>query len=263
MGAADFLKYLPEAWSHALASSELAPITTGMSSAEVYRVHERDTPERFLKFARGDAAAALGREIECTKWLYSHSIRVPLVLMSFASADVAAAILSLLPGAQLTESGCAPVAAVRAIARGLRRLHDLPVTDCPFDESTQVRLLRAREVIERGLVDGCEFDSRNRALSPHALYARVAAAVPAPEDTVVVHGDATLDNILIDSLGEVGFIDCGRCGRGDRYVDLAIVTEQIEADLGQDLVREFLSCYGELQWDAAKAAFFRDLYEFF
>jgi aminoglycoside 3'-phosphotransferase II len=263
VGAADILRCLPRAWVNALGSGELVPVATGMSGADVYRIRARGAPDRFLKVVRGESAAALSREIERTTWLGARSIRVPSILMSFVGVDLAAAIMSRVPGAPLAASGCAPLAGVRAIARELRRLHRLPAADCPFDESTHTRLLRATEAIERGLVDSRDFDARNRMLPPHELYGRLAAAVPEPEDLVVVHGDATLDNILMDSLGQVGFIDCGHCGRGDRYVDLAIVTEQIEAEFGWDSIRIFLDAYGDMEWDEAKARFFRDLYEFF
>jgi len=50
---------------------------------------------------------------------------------------------------------------------------------------------------------------------------------PAGEDLVLVHGDATFDNILIDADQNIGFIDCGHAGRGDRHLDLAAITEAI------------------------------------
>jgi len=95
------------------------------------------------------------------------------------------------------------------------------------------------------------------------IHERLAASVPAREDIVVVHGDATFDNILIDAAGAVGFLDCGRAGRGDRYFDLALLAAEIEEHFGGDGVGVFLDAYGLSRWDDCKAAFFRDLYELF
>jgi aminoglycoside 3'-phosphotransferase II len=80
---------------------------------------------------------------------------------------------------------------------------------------------------------------------------------------VVTHGDATFDNILIDANGRVGFIDCGRAGRADRYVDLSLLALQIDEHLGARWISQFREAYGIARRDHCKAAFFDDLYELF
>ena len=144
--------------------------------------------------------------------------------------------MTALPGAH-PEQLRQPVAAiVEHLAHGLRALHSIAVTDCPFDETTPVRLARAEQMIARGEIHNQHFDERNRRLSPLALYPRLVATMPQP-DLVVVHGDATFDNILIDATGHIGFIDCGHAGRGDRYLDLEAVTNDIaEAVCGAELI---------------------------
>jgi aminoglycoside 3'-phosphotransferase-2 len=83
------------------------------------------------------------------------------------------------------------------------------------------------------------------------------------EDLVLVHGDATFDNMLIAPDGSIGFIDCGHAGRGDRYLDLAAVTEAIADQFGPEWVETFGRAYGDIRLDAARLAFFSDLYELF
>ena len=80
---------------------------------------------------------------------------------------------------------------------------------------------------------------------------------------MLVHGDAMFDNLVMDAAGAVGFLDCGQAGRGDRYLDLALLTGEIEEYFGADGVRVFLAAYGLAQWDEEKATFFCDLYELF
>src|SRR5262249_53519021 len=99
--------------------------------------------------------------------------------------------------------------------------------------------------------------------TPDMLYRRLVAAAAATEDIVVTHGDATLENMLIDVDGELGFIDCGHAGRSDRYLDLALVEADLRADFGPEAAEAFKAAYGVRDWDDGKAAFFRDLYEFF
>jgi aminoglycoside phosphotransferase len=80
---------------------------------------------------------------------------------------------------------------------------------------------------------------------------------------VVVHGDATFDNLLIDDAENVGFIDCGHAGRGDRYLDLATMVADIDAYFGPDCIPLFARSYGHAAFDARKLEFFNDLYDLF
>jgi aminoglycoside phosphotransferase (APT) family kinase protein len=41
----------------------------------------------------------------------------------------------------------------------------------------------------------------------------------------VVHGDASLSNLIIGNDGSVAFIDCGHAGRADPSTDIALVIE--------------------------------------
>jgi aminoglycoside phosphotransferase len=93
------------------------------------------------------------------------------------------------------------------------------------------------------------------------LLARLIAQQPA-EDIAIVHGDATLSNLIVDAGGNVGFIDCGNAGRGDRYLDLGVLAAEINGHYGDDAAVQFMRRYGGA-WDANKARFYADLYEFF
>src|SRR5262249_5926233 len=160
------------------------------------------------KLASGPEAEPLRQEIARTEWLSSRHIRVPEILMKVRTDKVAAVLMTAVPGRHLAPEHLAPEhlahghlahgdlpAMVRAIGRGLARLHALPAADCPFDEMPRTRLQRAREAIDRNLIDASEFDDHNTGVTPAMLYQRLAGAVPALEDIVVVHGDATLENM--------------------------------------------------------------------
>ncbi len=78
-----------------------------------------------------------------------------------------------------------------------------------------------------------------------------------------MHGDATLENMLIGSDGELGFVDCSGAGRSDRYLDLTVVEMNLREEFGREAADGFKTAYGLRDWDDRKAAFFADLYELF
>jgi aminoglycoside phosphotransferase len=257
----DALHLLPPDWRTALAGCAVDQVR-GMGGAAVFRVSVPDGGCRYLKLACGSEAALLRQEIARTEWLATHHIRVPEFLMKACTDEVTAVLMTAVPGRHLTPGAGDLPAQVRAIGRGLARLHARPAADCPFDEMPRTRLVRARQAIDRNQVDASQFEDRNAGVTPEMLYRRLAVAVPAPEDVVVVHGDATLTNMLIGPDGELGFIDCANAGRSDRYLDLAVAEMDLRAGFGAEAALGFIAAYG-IHWDERKAAFFRDLYELF
>jgi aminoglycoside phosphotransferase len=61
----------------------------------------------------------------------------------------------------------------------------------------------------------------------------------------------------------IGFVDCGHCGKADRYLDLAIAAQEIAENFGGNEAQIFVKTYGEMTWDTKKARFFSNLYELF
>jgi aminoglycoside 3'-phosphotransferase-2 len=86
---------------------------------------------------------------------------------------------------------------------------------------------------------------------------------PGSEDIVVTHGDPCLPNVIFDNGSFSGFVDCGRCGRADRYQDLALAHRSIESNFGIRLAESFLRAYGLEPVDTMKLSYYRLLDEFF
>ncbi len=242
-------------------TERLEAVTTGMSGASVVRVMRDGVPDRFVKIADADAAAALRDEVTRTNWLAARNIQVPRILRTREESGHFAALMEAVPGRPADANALPVPQLVEALAGTLVTLHALPSGDCPFDETLSVRLARAAEAVDAGDIEIAEFDVRNRDVAPEMLLARLIAQQPA-EDIVVVHGDATLSNIMVDERGTAGFIDCGRAGRGDRYLDLGVLEADIAAHYGAEAAAHFARCYG-VAWNTAKALYYSDLYEFF
>jgi len=257
---------LPKSWQSDLAQQCIAPIQSGAGGALVYRVQGPSGPARFLKIAVGEHIDALSQEIDRTRWLRARGINVPMILRATVRPDVAATLMSSVDGQPVQDCSGSPTDIINAVAEGLANLHALPVHSCPYDETVGIRLARARAHIDHGRIDPREFDERNLGLSPRELLEHLLHTAPSlSEDIVVVHGDATFTNILADSAGGIGFVDCGHCGKADRYVDLALISAEIEYRFGAQYIGSFFTAYGLgcSSQDTLKMRFFSDLYELF
>jgi aminoglycoside phosphotransferase len=235
-----------------------------MSGAKTFRIVGTAEGDQYLKMGRKEAADLVRTEIERTEWLYRNGVPVATILKRFDHGIAAGMIMANLSGTpldQVEREDWAPI--VELIALAFARLHSLRAAECPFDESVGVRLSRARWEIERGGIDPKHFDARNSGRTPQQIYDRLRATIPVREDLVVVHGDATLSNLILQADGTIGFIDCGNAGRADRYVDLALVVPELVERFGARSKEIFLSAYGLAQWDERKAVFYSDLYELF
>lgn len=246
----------------ALSGVRLERVTSGMSGARVYRVVQPGRLVRYVKIGRDGAAAPLREEAARMVWLASQGITVPSILRISNQPGSYAILMHALPGTPADVSIMpAPRLAV-ALGKALAALHTLRPTDCPFDETLGVRLPRAATAVAAGEIDGADFEAHNRGIAPEVLLARLSAPQHT-EDIVVVHGDATLSNLMIDAEGNVGFIDCSNAGRGDRYLDLAMLAADIAEHHGVEAAASFTAAYGEQNWDAEKAKYYLDLYELF
>jgi kanamycin kinase len=125
-----------------------------------------------------------------------------------------------------------PETAVRALARSLRTLHDVPVRDLPED---------------------LRHDSWFHRPSP-------GTAAPTLEDPVLVHGDACAPNTLLDDRGEwCGTVDVGDLGIGDRWADLAVSTMSLGWNYGVGFESLLLEEYGVAP-DEERTAYYRALW---
>jgi aminoglycoside phosphotransferase len=155
---------------------------------------------------------------------------------------------------------------ITLLAGGLKMIHSLDVTGCPFDQGIDTLLETAHHNLLNSRVDENDFDVPRRGRTALGLYDELTATRPPQEDALVfVHGDYCLPNILIDPgrMTITGFIDWGSAGVSDRYFDLALAARSITYNLGAEWVAPFFAAYGLTKIDRARIAFFQLLDEFF
>lgn len=265
---AAMLADMPASMAAAVADYRWARDSVGESDAAVYRLQGTDgAPDLFLKHGRGAAAVGLADELARLQWLAQY-ISVPAVTQfaKVAGPDQAWLLTAALPGKTASEvleanPALGPTVA-DALADFLRRLHALPVEDCPFDAGHVVRLAQARRRIDAGLVDADDFDAGREGWTAEQVWTALQGCLPVAPDVVVTHGDFSLDNILLHEGAVVGCLDVGRAGIADRYQDLAIVCHGL-AELDASLPQRFVEQYGIIDADQGKLQFHLLLDELF
>lgn len=262
---------MPASMAAAVAGHGWARSDGGASDAAVYRLQGQGAaPGLYLKHGVEAAAADIADEMARLCWLAPY-LPVPAVrqFARVADPDQAWLLMTAIPGitasAVLEANPALGPAVVDALAAFLRRLHAIPVRDCPFDAGHALRLAQARQRIDGGLVDADDFDAERAGWTAEQVWAALHGCLPpVPDlaDLVVTHGDFSLDNILIHEGAIAGCIDVGRAGVADRYQDLAIVWRSL-GELDASLQQRLLRTYGILDADLGKLQFYLLLDELF
>jgi streptomycin 3"-kinase len=206
-----------------------SPVSTGESSAQVFR---RDDGALVAKCVGPDGVQDLLEERRRIEWLAGTGVPGPSVVdWSITAQGGAELVMTAVPGVPASELDSGTL--LRAwpeLVGMLRRLHELPAPDCPFERRLARMFRIAEDVVRRDAVipDFLTEDQRGR---PHTeLLADLQAQLDerlAQEagDLAVCHGDACLPNFMVDpdTLECTGLIDLGRLGTADRHADLSLL----------------------------------------
>lgn len=181
--------------------------------------------DRFLKW--NPLGTGIDLEDERARLVWARAVGHPVPVVLDLGRDDAGQVLvtRALPGtgAVTAEWLARPETAVRAIAAGLRALHDkVPPAACPFRTGW------------------------------------VPADAPPPADgAVVLHGDACAPNTLVAPDGRfAGHVDLGDLGVGDRWADLAIAAMSLDWNYGEGWHDVFYDAYG-IERDEERIRYYR------
>ncbi|MFI8445328.1 APH(3'') family aminoglycoside O-phosphotransferase [Streptomyces rochei] len=208
--------------------SDWLPVTAGESGAVVFRSGDAT---QYAKCVSATNAADLKAERDRVAWLNDQGVPGPQVL-DWHSGDAGACLvtraISGIPADQVPAEDLR--GAWEPIADAVHRLHEVPVSQCPFRRSLDAMVAVARDVVARDAVNPEFLPVEQQHMPTSELLDRLTRQVPRRReqevaDTVVCHGDLCLPNIILDpqTLDVSGFIDLGRLGLADRYADLALL----------------------------------------
>ncbi|MEU8530833.1 APH(3'') family aminoglycoside O-phosphotransferase [Streptomyces sp. NPDC048629] len=204
------------------------PVTTGESGAFVFRSADAG---RYAKCVPVADAADLAAERDRIVWLSAQAVPGPAVVDwcdNYAGACLVTSAVHGVPADQVSAEDLQ--GSWDRIADAVRRLHEVPVSQCPFHRGLDTMVTLARDVVARDAVNPQFLPVEQQQTPPTDLLARLTKQVPQrrdqeASDAVVCHGDLCLPNIMLDpqTLDVSGFIDLGRLGQADRYADLALL----------------------------------------
>jgi len=148
---------------------------------------------------------------------------------------------------------------METMADGLRTIHAIPTSDCPFKGIVQDEIREAQRRIEAGELNVEAFVRESGGRSPGDVLSRIRKRRPMEDDLVFTHGDFCMPNILIEDWKVSGYVDWATAGVADRHRDLLCVIDSVTYNCGKKWLPRFLDAYGVDEVDQEKIAFFSDL----
>lgn len=196
------------------------------------------------------------REAAVLQWL-SGKVNVPQVVLTAQDAQQEYMITRAAPGVPLAALLEDEDRALAVFQEALRQLQAIDISGCPFDSSAAVRLRELAFLVSRGLIDeDYDLSPWPGLHTPQDLLDRLHATIP-DEELVFSHGDLGDSNIFVHN-NELHFIDLGRGGKADRWLDIAFAHRNLREEVSAAAAARLLRSDA-----AAKRAFFEQLDELF
>ncbi|SDY92549.1 kanamycin kinase/aminoglycoside 3'-phosphotransferase-2 [Evansella caseinilytica] len=257
---------MPEKLRRITANNKFSENTTGCSNSAVFHmqnVHQYGSA--YLKVKQYDAAETLADEAAVLDWL-KEKIPVPEVYYYKHYQEKEYLLMSEIKGFDCSSAvhKNSPENMVKAFAEGLKAIHNIEITNCPFKRTLEKKIDKARYRVENGLVDEANFEEENWGKKAVDLFETLLSKKTDDEDLVFTHGDYCLPNVIIDGNKLSGLIDLGRGGVADRYQDIALAVRSLKHNLqSEKWVDLFFDHYGMKDVNDAKIDFYILLDEFF
>jgi aminoglycoside phosphotransferase len=231
---------LPPSIAQFIDGATLKRETRGESPCQVHRFR-KGTDVFFLKSSAAVYAPttySVQREAAVLRWL-SGQLKVPDVVVSAETDEAEYMVTRAVPGRPLSAVKSGQHASLM-LQEALRQVQAVPIGRCPFDSRVAPRLRELDYLMVRGLIDeDCDLQQWPGLATPADLRALLQATMPA-EDLVFSHGDLGDSNVFLDGADDLWFIDAGRGGIADRWLDIAFVHRELRESISGPSAALFL-----------------------
>lgn len=124
-----------------------------------------------------------------------------------------------------------PEKLIQLLCDGLHMLWNVDISDCSSDYSLDEKLILAEHRVNNNLCTTEDAEpqtyGKDGFKNPAELLLWLKENKP-DEDLVLSHGDYCLPNIFVKNHRVSGFIDLGRCGKADKYQDIALCYRSLQ-----------------------------------
>ena len=180
--------------------------------------------DKVLKIQKDEAEAR--NEIAMLLWL-DGKLPVPNVLFYTIEKEMCFLLMSRVPGKMSCDMDYIknPQLLAKLLAEGLKMFWSVDIKGCPVKSGIDAKLAIARMAVENNEVDMDDAEpgtfGPDGFHNPKELLTWLENNRPA-EEPVLSHGDYCLPNIFAEDESLSGFIDIGRSGVADKWLDIAI-----------------------------------------
>jgi len=254
----------PQRIQQLLQDKRMVEIHIGRSNSQVYKILN-GASGMYLKTQAVSERFSFAHEVQVLRWL-DKKLPVPEVIEYVIDSGREYLLLTEISGENCVEAMgiLEHKEIVFLLAKGLRVMHSVDISACPFDERIDKKLKSAEYNVDNNLVNESDFDEERLGIMTSKEILSTLQNTRQPENNLVfAHGDYCLPNILIQDNKVNGFIDLDRAGVSDRYNDLAIASRSIQYNLGGDYEQLFFEYYGVEDVDKEKIAYYRLMDELF
>ena len=245
--------------------TEKTKCTEGMSPAEVYkcRLGDQTCYLKTIDSIFSPTTYSVAREAQVMNWLKG-KLHVPKVLESGLmtengeragnaeperkeaqncdSPNREYLLMSELKGRHIDDFADEPLCYVTYLAKAIRELQSVDISDCPFNADVDMRLKELDYLLENGLADtdASHWEETTKFKDPKELRKWLYDHKP-QEEFVFTHGDVSANMMICED--EVYFYDLARCGIADKWMDIAFCVRDIR-DYCPDLEETFFRILG-------------------
>lgn len=257
------LTKFPEVISQFIGSATLIRDEVGESPCDVYSFIQGND-RFFLKISPliyAPTTFSVLREARVLEWVGKY-LNVPDLLLVAQSTEGEFMITRRVPGEPLYQRIDAKQPVVNLFGEALRQLRAVPIDDCPFDAGAAFRLRELAYLISNGLyAEEYDLNQWPGLHTPQDLLMHLQATMPT-EELTFSHGDLGDSNVFVTANDELYFIDLGRAGLADRWMDVAFIHRNLREEVSEGIAADFLNIIGEAD-KPSKRAFFEQLDELF
>ncbi|HFF5054702.1 TPA: aminoglycoside 3'-phosphotransferase, partial [Acinetobacter baumannii] len=229
---------LPNIIQQFIGNSVLEPNKIGQSPSDVYSFN-RNNETFFLKRSSTlytETTYSVSREAKMLSWL-SDKLKVPELIMTFQDEQFEFMITKAINAKSISALFLTEQELLAIYKETLNQLNAVAIIDCPFISSIDHRLKESKFFIDNQLLDEIDQDDLEAELwGDHKTYISLwneLNETRVEERLVFSHGDITDSNIFIDKSGEIYFLDLGRAGLADEFVDISFVERCLREDVSE------------------------------